>query len=130
MICPLCHRFLAFNVDEAFIMFVFVAMCFASGLLRVCGPRLERFAFIISEILLSVSVCPLGSSTQHTCSINCGTLTISKAEDAVSGYAATWDFRIASAVFDVRVNGDAKICVRTTAVFAKWSPSLFAWSWP
>ena len=130
MIGPLCHRVLAFNINEAFIIFMFVAMCFASGLLRIRRPRLERFAFIIPEILLTISVCPSESQTLHTCSISYGTLTISKAEDAVSGYVATWDFRIASAVFDVRVNGDAKMCVRTIAAFAKWSPNLFAWSCP
>jgi hypothetical protein len=32
MIGPLCHRFLAFDINEAFIVFVFVAMRFASGL--------------------------------------------------------------------------------------------------
>jgi hypothetical protein len=53
---PLCHKYLAFNVNEAFIVFVFIAMCFAPGFLRVCRPGLERFAFVISKVLLSVNV--------------------------------------------------------------------------
>jgi hypothetical protein len=41
IIGPFCHRILTFDINKAFIIFMFVAMCFAPSLLRVCRPSLE-----------------------------------------------------------------------------------------
>lgn len=51
----LCHGLFAFHVDETCIMLVFVAMGFAPRFLRIRGTGLERFAFVVSEVLSSVN---------------------------------------------------------------------------
>lgn len=51
LICSLGHRLLAFDVDEACVILVFIAMQFASCLLRVGGASLERLAFVVPKVL-------------------------------------------------------------------------------
>lgn len=55
LIGSLCHGLFAFHIDKTCIDFVFVAMKFAPRFLRISGTGLERFAFIISEVLSFVN---------------------------------------------------------------------------
>lgn len=55
LIGSLCHGLFAFHIDKTCIIFVFVAMRFAPRFLRIRGTCLERFAFVISEVLSFVN---------------------------------------------------------------------------